>query len=250
MRWHYEANRDEYTYPRCGKGPINAKTVSTDRPYCVMHMHHNIEIIYIIEGQMEVILYNSESDFLSLTLEPHQAIIINCNIIHQTIPRADGEYFLTFIQPNMLMPSVRLEVGKTFTSPFQDDEINTVMGLMSILHRFSVLREKQSVENVLRPSIANSIMALMLPKMQDNLVEMRGSNLESALINYVYTNYRNSEINTGILSKLFGFSPRKIGEIFKKAVGVGLSRHLNILRINDAKSLLQNTDQSIVYMVK
>lgn len=245
MNWYYESMRDKYTYPRCGKGQIDAKTHKNDPSYCKIHMHHNIEIIYVIEGEMEVQLFSSENNFFSLTLRDHQAIIINCNIIHQTFPRADGEYYLTFIQPNMLMPTVRLEVGKTFMRPFQDDEKNTVMGLMDILYRFSTLREKESVENVLRTSVANSIMALMLPKMQNNMIEMNGSGLESTLVSYVYMNYRNSELNTGSLSKLFGFSPRKIGEIFKKAVGVGLSRHLNNLRVNDAKSLLQNTEQSI-----
>ena len=245
MNWFYEAFRDEYTYPRCGRGKITAEPPDAKKLYCDIHMHHNIEIIYIIEGRMEVRLYKGENDYLSLTLEPRQAIIINCNVIHRTIPLADGEYFLTFIQPNTLMPSVRLEVGKTFMTPFHDDEKDTVMGLMETLWRFSTLRETPSVENVLRTSLANSIMALMLPRMSGDMIELRGSSLESSLVNYVYMNYRNPELNTGSVSKLFGFTPRKVGEIFKKAVGVGLSQHLNQLRVGDAKSLLKDTEQSM-----
>ena len=245
MNWFYEACRDEYTYPRCGKGAIKAEATDAEVRYCDIHMHHNIEIIYVIDAKMEVRLYKSENDFMSMILGPHQATIINCNIIHRTIPRADGEYLLTFIQPNILMPPVRPEVGKTFITPFQDDGKNTVMGLMDTLYRFSALYEAPSVESTLRTSLANAIMSLMLPEMGGEMIELNGSSLESALVNYVYKNYRNPELNIASASKLFGFTPRKAGEIFKRAVGVGLSRHLNQLRIGDAKSLLKSTEQSM-----
>ena len=68
MNWFYEACRDEYTYPRCGKGAIKAEVTDAEVRYCDIHMHHNIEIIYVIDAKMEVRLYKSENDFMSMTI--------------------------------------------------------------------------------------------------------------------------------------------------------------------------------------
>ncbi len=143
------------------------------------------------------------------------------------------------------MPPVRLEVGKTFTKPYHDDEAMTVGNLMYTLHRYSRLGEPGAVNNVLLPSLANSIMSLILPKLDGEMFELGGRVTESELLTYVYMNYRNPELTSESVAKSFGFTARKVSEIFKNSVGVGLKRHIDSLRIHDAMTLLRNTDQSV-----
>ena len=194
---------------------------------------------------MEVRLFGLNNERVSVLVRKNEAFVINSATLHWTLPNEIGEYMLTFIPPKFLDPAVRLEVGKTFTTPYHDDEEMTVGNIMRVLHRFSRLREEGAVNEVLLPSLANSMMALMLPKISGEMLELRGSGSETDLLSYVCTNYRNPDLDSEKVAKNFGFTAREVGRILNKSVGAGLREYIDTLRINDAKSLLRTTDQSM-----
>ena len=244
MEWYYESFRDKYTYPSCGKTFIKEEEVNAPKQNNT-HIHHNIEIIYMLSGKLELRLFGSDGKHRSVFIGKNDALVINSGILHWSIPCEAGEYMLAFIPPNSLMLPVRLEIGKTFLSPYHDDESMTVGNLMYTLHRYSRLGEPGAVNNVLLPSLANSIMSLILPKLDGEMFELGGRVTESELLTYVYMNYRNPELTSECVAKSFGFTARKISGIFRASVGVGLKKHIDRLRIHDAMTLLRNTDQSV-----
>ena len=96
MKWYYESFRDKYTYPSCGKTFIKEEEVNAPK-YNNTHIHHNIEIIYVLSGKMEFRIFGKDSECHTILVGEKCALIVNSGILHRSIPREVGESMLTFI---------------------------------------------------------------------------------------------------------------------------------------------------------
>ena len=60
MEWHYESWRDNYTFPHCERSIEYIENLDRS-PHT--HVHYNIELLYIIEGNMRLNLYEGNQIF-------------------------------------------------------------------------------------------------------------------------------------------------------------------------------------------
>ncbi len=245
MDWIYEVHRDQYIIPHCERSLEPRKNPDFKPPsMCNVHLHHNIELLYVIEGIMRLELMDVEKTKCVIILKKNNCILINCNIIHHTTMLGRVEYYCTFIPPQTLAAPLCLEIGKTYKKPYYDYD-QTIAILLENMYKHSLKYKGDAVESTLITSLSNSIMSIILPKMKNDTFEMRASAIKSDILTYVYKNFRNSELSPEAIAKNFGYSQKYLQNIFNKNVGMGIHSYINQLRINEAKSMLQNTTQSI-----
>ena len=241
MEWHYESWRDNYTFPHCERSIEYIENLDRS-PHT--HVHYNIELLYIIEGNMRLNLYEGNQIFHSIYLSKNDVILINCNIIHNTVAVGRVRYYLAFIPPDSLMSPLHIELGKTCSCGYNDSDL----WISQMLDRFSMFSGLDSTEvynGVLCTSLANAIIAYLMPRLQGGMMPIRGSSLKSDILTYVYKNYRNPELSAEMIAKNFGYSRRYISSIFSDNIGSGVKSYITLLRINDAKNLLETTSASV-----
>ena len=61
---------------------------------------------------------------------------------------------------------------------------------------------------------------------------------------YIEENYQN-DLSLSLLAKEFMMSSKYLSSVFKKTTGMNLNRYINIVRINRAEVMLQETEISI-----
>lgn len=240
MQWVYESFRDSYIFPHCER---SVSTRFHERPIGI-HLHHNIELLYIIEGSLELDLYDTDRHTRAITLRKDDVILINCNILHETHTNDHVDYILGLIPPNCLTPPLHIDVGKTYEKAYHDEE-GLILPMLKNLDTFSSPDYTDAFQSVICTSIANTVMGILLPRMRDYAICLRGGALKSDILTYVYKNYRNPELSADNIAQNFGYSTRYLSSIFKDNVGTGLKGYITMLRINDAKDLLSRTSQSV-----
>ena len=240
MEWEYEGWRDKIVIPYCELDRHDGEERFIRRP----HLHHNIELLYVVEGGLALDLLSVDGDETRMVLRENDVIAINCNIIHATSPRNSVAYYVVFIPPKCLMMPLHIDIGKTYMKPYHDENglLRPMLGNMAM---FSRGNGGPAEGDVLLTSLANSVMAILLPRMSEGLAELRGSTVRTDMLTYVYKNYRNPDLTAESISRAFGYSKRTLSDIFGESVGKGVKRYIDSLRVNDAKTLLLTTQSSV-----
>ena len=238
MEWSYEAFRDKYVSPWC------ERAVPLEKFSCEPHLHHNIEFLYVWSGCLELYLYNLNELIEIIKLRPGDTILVNCNIIHGTACNTLTNYTVGFIPPNCLMSPLHISVGRTFTKPYRDED-GTVARIVDDIRRFAHNIGGPVVRDVMLNSLGNSLAALLLPRLETDTLELRGSQIKSDMLTYVYVNFTNPELTPEKIAKTFGYSRRSVENIFSESFSSGVKEFIDGLRINEAKNLLRNTRQSV-----
>ena len=231
MLWEYENYRDT-DLPSCARGMQEKMNVHR------IHAHHNIEILMLLQGLIELRLYDLEGIDKQLTIHEGEVMVLNSNIVHSTRYIEDVQMYLAFVPPDKLMPSLRISVGKTPSKPVESDQ--TTHDVMKL-----IAENRRSGNAPLLTSLGNALMADLSPKLENYSIKLRGSNLKIDIIDYVYKNYRDPELTVQALASAFGYSERTLGDIFNANVGTSPKRYINDLRVNEAAQLLMKTDNGV-----
>lgn len=255
LNWKYEIQRDGYTYPYCDSpfyedaatdlcGSVGTKYYRKNNSGPGVHVHQCIELLYVVSGSMKLGLSGFNAAEHIISLKANDVILINCNCIHRTFDHCTVEYYAAFIPPNCLSLPLGIEIGKTYGHPYSDLD-KTVLPLIEKLSYFSRSNDEKIIRSVLLTSLVSAVCAIIQPSMADGLFELRDSNMESDILTYVYKNFRDPELCVEAIARKFGYSSRYLSNLFRSKVGTGMKEYLDNLRINEAKSLLEHTDQSI-----
>ena len=97
MLWEYESYRDT-DIPSCAYNTLKKMNVHR------IHAHHNVEVLMLINGVIELRLYDLEGIDKQLTLHDGEIMVINSNIVHSTRYVDDVNICLAFLQPDKMMP--------------------------------------------------------------------------------------------------------------------------------------------------
>ena len=241
MEWEYEEWRDKIVIPYCEFDSDDGGKKHFIRR---SHLHHNIELLYVIDGGLELDLLSVDGEETRMILRENDVIAVNCNIIHATSPRNSVAYYVAFIPPKCLMMPLHIDIGKTYMKPYHDEN-GLLRPMLDNMAMFSRGTGGVAEKDVLLTSLANSVMAILLPRMSEGLAELRGSTVRMDMLTYVYKNYRNPDLTAESISRAFGYSKRMLSDIFGESVGKGVKRYIDSLRVNDAKTLLLTTRSSV-----
>ena len=189
------------------------------------HLHEAIEMVYVTDGKLEIgvgqELYHMEAgDFA----------IIFPNVIHHYqvfTQESKAIYVLANPQfPIMKKESLHLDIinsMKTLTKMGDDDKMLSHAYIQMILAH--VISEMKMIEKG----------------------TIGGDDFIYRVVEYVAKNFR-KEMTLGKMASDLGISKYVLSRIFAKTFHCNFTKYVNGIRLNYAKSMLENTQESIIYI--
>lgn len=210
-----------------------------------LHWHERMEILYVVEGSLKVLINNEWNEYSSGDIA-----IICPRQLHQgeTINTSVKYYCITF-EPDFLINS----------SPATERYIRPIVNGKIVFNTKSANRELAEVltkiVNTKKDKIpASSLHTISLLYELIYLLYHRETVLKKtekttkskfdAIIKYINSHY--SEIvNTALISEKFGYDESYFCRKFKAATGLPVMKYIKVLRLEHAQFLLKNTNENI-----
>ncbi len=199
----------------------------------IMHWHENIELLYFVEGNAEVV-----TDDISVSVKPGQLAVVNSNTLHKV--QTDGEvYYYCIIVDIAFLESFGISTYDTSFERLVDSEKTRL-----IFNR--IIEEFNSRGKLFQTNIKADILHLMTELVRNHRTEnspefsLNDTNrldIVKKILRYVHQHFR-EPLTLDIVSSSTGFSKYYLSHIFKEVVGCPLIHYLNRLRCHKARDLL------------
>ena len=204
------------------------------------HWHDYMELIFVVEGSLNVVLDNRKS-----TAKANQLIIIPPKMLHEGTVGNDGvKVYSIFLDINAL-------TNKTFASDFFFSPL---------------LNGKIDFVNITeQPEIIDCVYELIQANNDANTIFTQGKIYELIGLLFEYSDLNNrqtvsikikrilehiqehylEDITSKTICTKFGYTESHLCRLFKKNIGITISKYIQMLRIERAKELLQESDLEI-----
>lgn len=209
------------------------------------HFHQELEVLYVIRGELTVMQDNSTS-----RLQKDDVAVINCNNVHSL----QGSENLSLLQIHIsydLLSDLSAESGMVFACNSSLDAYHPYGELRRIMRQllFSYAGARKKTE-ALRYSYVYELLDMLTEQFQVQLDNQNASRPQrdearlQAIINYVNQNFR-EEINLGKLAEQMYLSTSSLSRLFKKGMGCYFGDFVNHVRLNHAVKELEETDKTV-----
>lgn len=204
---------------------------------CTPHFHSNIEIVYVIGGEMEITI-NGQSK----TLTPGCLSVANSYDIHTYVTRGSSENILLIIPVELVPGFSASSKPLSFQSPFLEQCPETA----EIFHTLQQLElQNDDPDFFLSKGYAYVILGLLCRTLG---VTSRGKSTATDVIRemlmYLDGHYLES-LTIEELAHRFGYHKDYLSRFFNAYLGYGFNQYLNILRSRHAARLIDQTDQTL-----
>jgi len=205
------------------------------------HLHTHIEILYVLDGEMEVTIASNKK-----TLKKGDFSIAFPNSIHSYYTDKDAANYsiLTLLPVEMSGDYMNTLLKQYPTNPF----ISAKMLHKDIPYSMSSLMEfhNSTVDTNVVTAYFQLILSRVMPLMELKPNRDRQPPSQTAkIITYLTENFT-EPVSLEQLATHFGLSKYSISRIFSEKLHTSLSQYINTLRINYAKTLLQRTNEDIL----
>lgn len=216
-----------------------------------MHLHDEIEFVYVDEGQIDVLI-----DDKRYVAKQGTTFFINSRIPHSTIAVCDGTSgtLLQFRREDFFDKSIKImskylprlaAVGDTPIALF-DGQSPIASAMRNIRDEYD---DRNDAYEAFIISGVYSILGHLYRKgvLADMTSFYDTHDLQKLLpvLEYIDDNY-GKDLTLDQISSEFGLNPSYFSRMFKKAIGSGFTEYLNFVRICKSEKLLKNTDMSIL----
>lgn len=198
------------------------------------HFHNSYELIYVIEGQISVII-NGQA--VILTCE--ELILISPCVIHEICDCENAKYFIAIITPDYIadfFAAKRNEVAIRFRI---DSDARTLI-------------KKKLIEAKELPKYQLKACFYMLLSFTENGTAVLPSDNWDVQFVYTINAYISEHFTEKILRKdlaqIMGYEEHYFSQLFRQNFGIGIRRYLNIHRISYACQLLLNTNRNVSHI--
>ncbi|WP_052339728.1 AraC family transcriptional regulator [Gorillibacterium massiliense] len=208
------------------------------------HWHEEIEIVYILEGQMCIAINDD-----AYALKSRDILLISSCAVHRLYPNPAGcGKIILQIGKSVFGGYSDSVFGRRFTSPLltTEDELHGKLEsiISAILHEWG--EGGEGFELVIKARIHDLGAAIIRTvPMEAYSQQERTRQLEQLerlrnVMAYIERDYA-SDITLQQAADLAGFSPTYFSRFFKEATGAGFVDYVNEFRANIAMSLLQSS---------
>lgn len=229
----------------------------------VMHKHDFIEIAYVLDGKGKHAVGNNQYE-----ISKGDLFIINYDVPHgffamddsSDIPVVYNCVFMPGFIDNSLFGSMNInDVASSFLfkSLFPDHsntlpdlklqgtdyiEIGDIFNKMYLEYKAM----KKGYPDIIRAYLIELLIKIMRYMYMYNYKTVSAKNFEliTNAVDYLKQNY-NTEIKLEDIAVKSFTSKNYLSKLFKEVTGINFSEYIHKIRINEACSLLRNTDQSV-----
>ncbi len=225
MKMYYNVTENSFTpdFFMCEK--------NTD-VFCVNHMHHYMEVAFVLEGEV-VLLKKNKEQFLH---KGEMAIVMPYEI-HGYETKGKSEMLVIGFQPEYISEYKRMLYGKTFE--------NSVIPISKRM--WDYLEEISQTEGDDLFFIKSLLYCVLSEFIRNGRLKendfFQNDTLGKAL-EYISSHYL-EDITLKSVSLKIGVTSVHLSRILSKESGMNFTRLVNCMRLREAKRLLDETDMSI-----
>lgn len=213
-------------------------TVSINRDDGCMHWHDAVELLYCIEGTSVAV-----SETRHMTLKPGDLAVINSNRLHNFYTNGSCRYAGMLIAPTV---TAAFDLSADAVQPFISDE-NISRQVQEILEELEAKRPFYRA--AVRAKFLQLFVDLRRFYPESELTANRSENkrkldLVKTVIDYIRWNFMNP-ITVDDICDSVSFSRSYVGHVFKEVTGQSIVQYINIVRCNNARTLLAGKQYTI-----
>lgn len=203
------------------------------------HLHHHIEMVYMIEGSAKAFVDTKEC-----IINSGDVFIVFPNQIHQ-YQKIDNEYFYLIIIPPDLCPEfVNIFKNKVPVSPV----VKNVCKNPRIPQLFKSIVAVRSGNEAFHDTLIKGYFLVLFSELFEiiEFEETKSSDLNTIkeILRYCAENYRKS-IHLDNISRDLYINKFYISHLFSQKLHMGFNEYIGMLRISDACRLIANMEMSI-----
>lgn len=218
------------------------------------HWHNHMEIIYILEGSLEVAINNSV-----YVVQKDQLIVISPRDIHSTINKHGNKSILLQIPYEFLLDNIKDVQSLHFDcNPYIEDTEKAAFqeDIKLLLKSFANFYSSKPMGYRLKTnSIIYELLFILASKFSTSITKLdilntvRYLDRLDLIIKYVKSHYIES-ISLDTISAHAGLNPEYFSRFFKKYMGMTFLNYLNSIRLQHFYTDLINTDYSITELIE
>lgn len=203
------------------------------------HMHKEIEIVYIRQGQ--AIAYADQNRF---ALRQGDIFFAFPNQVHYYDIEKPGDFCIILPDPSVLLGAERIFADKIPVCNVlhidPDDPAHEILE--------ALIRSHGTTDDPFRLTALNGytnlLMSILLPRFTLQRADTASHAPLYDIMNYCARNY-SQELSLTLLSEELHLSKYYISHLVNAKLHMGLNEYINLLRVNAAAQLLQKTDRKI-----
>ena len=199
--------------------------------------HSQIELCLVTEGEIDALVNNNrdrlKTDELSISLSYET---------HMYLPIGNAKFTVLIIPADLCKEFTERVNSKANSSPFIKNKTITEKIALYI-------NEIKKSENcfITKTGYVYLILGLILKNLSfDEKHTPSDADLAHKILMYIHNNFA-SDITLASIAAQFGYNSSYMSQFFKANFNIGLKRYINIIRLNNAISLLKESHHSITF---
>lgn len=209
------------------------------RLQCGAHLHKEIELVYMLSGETKAYLDSEE-----FTLYEGDLFFSFPNRVHYYRTYAEEKSVLMIFPPEIFADFSNILIKNVPVSPVIRKE-NLPENIRDILCEVVKIRHSDvQYAFEINKGYLNVFLGEVLPLFDYRKVLSSNTDMLSSILNYCLQNYTDS-ISLDTMAKELHASKYYISRLFNDKIKIGFNDYINILRVNDAKERLINSDDSV-----
>ena len=203
-----------------------------------VHIHNALEVCIMTAGSCRVICENKQ-----YPLQAGDVFISFPNRLHGYEENKNTERYLLILP---VKPYLEM-FHKTLTEFVPEDPILSA-GTWEQLDILPLTRQACKDASQASETIMQGYFAVIVGKLL-SLLQLRpqrsdGDNILRSVLLYIHSHYREPVSRTAI-ARAVGYDESYVSHIFSQVMHMGISRYVNRLRVDDAKSLLSHSEKTV-----
>ncbi|HHW45997.1 MAG TPA: AraC family transcriptional regulator [Clostridiales bacterium] len=229
MNATFELSRDYYKDIFC---------VVSEYSRCDPHFHSNIEIVYMLEGEMEVTINNHTA-----VLRPGWVSIANSYDIHTYKTPHYSKARILIVPTDIVKSFNNLTKTVNFASPFMEN-CECSRDIDSATLRLTEFNNTRN--SLVAKGLIYFVLGILIEKigLKNRDEGSQSDTLMKNILIYLENNYLN-RLTREDLAKHFGYSQNYLSRLFNSKLGCGMNQYINVLRARHAASLIHDTNLSL-----
>lgn len=218
-------------------------------PHFPPHMHIQLEMFYIREGECEITV-NQQTRLM----KKGDLAIVFPNCIHSretSLGSAALTITVVAVKPEMAGDFSNTILHYTPENSFLSAEQVPEEAVHALLQLYEISREpaddrsEAAYRSVLIKSYLQIILALGIPYLRLAPNTLKAHTLIQRSVNYIMQNFDQPQLSLESVAKAVGATRNHLSAAFSRQLKVGFNQYLNSVRLNYAQDMMRNTDRSI-----
>lgn len=203
----------------------------------VFHFHSQIELYFIDEGEMEVLI----NDRRRVLCAGEMSVALSFVPHGYSTPRSSRSTYI-IIPTYMCSDFVAATSGKTAVNPFICDK----QTVARIRHCYDMMR-REGINEIERQGYIYVILGIIMDHLSfESSDSSLTPELSSRILTYISENYK-SGITPGDVAEHFGYTQSHISRYFKSHFNITLVKYITIIKLKNAILLMRENKHNMTY---